>query len=75
MKCGYMNYAKTGAVNIPSDTTCFSEKFIMRNVMKVLNHIRQQDIIQQKMYFDLIFKPLLIGDCILVILVRRYMNF
>lgn len=51
MKCGYMNYAKTGAVNIPSDTTCFSEKIYYENVMKVINHIRQQDIIQQKMYF------------------------
>lgn len=51
MKCGYMNFVRTGAVNVPSDTTCISEKIYYDNVMKIVNHIRQKNIMQQKEFF------------------------
>lgn len=37
MKCGYLNYLKTGKVNIPSDLTCFQEKTIYKNVIAIFD--------------------------------------
>lgn len=37
MKCGYLNYIKTGKINIPSDLTCFQEKILYKNVCAIFN--------------------------------------
>ncbi|RDY30265.1 radical SAM/SPASM domain-containing protein [Lachnotalea glycerini] len=43
MKCGYMNYIRTGSINIPADSTCEYEQVFFPIVNKILEHIATQN--------------------------------
>lgn len=42
MKCGYMNYIRTGSINIPADSTCEYEHVFYPIVTKVIEHFGLQ---------------------------------
>lgn len=46
MKCGYMNYLLTGKINVPSELTCIVEKIYYPLVMRIVEHLRKQEINQ-----------------------------
>ena len=42
MKCGYMNYIRTGSINVPSDEVCIYEHIFYPQVIKVVEHLINQ---------------------------------
>lgn len=54
MKCGYLNYLKTGKINVPSNLTCFQEKTLYKNVSAIFEALLEMSA--DKLSF---FKPVL----------------
>lgn len=38
MKCGYMNFIRTGKINVPTETECLCEKVFYRAMVKIIEH-------------------------------------
>jgi len=57
MKCGYLNYLKTGYINVPSQLTCRQEKIIYPLLTDILTKLVQEknsDLSLFKVYLDFI---------------------
>lgn len=42
MKCGYMNYIRTGKINVPSEAECYCEKIFYQGMVRIVDHFLQQ---------------------------------
>lgn len=56
MKCGYMNYIRTGSINEPSDLTCQYEHIFYPLVVEIIEHIGENKKINGRLskYYEFI---------------------